>query len=120
MIAKTHGRNGGGHVLAVTTNPAPGSPVARTPQQARDVIGGRLEPGDPATVDRLAAIVSARTRVPSSEVARRALERARATGYDELLRRHRAAWDAAWDAADLCVDGDGRRRHALRFRQSTT
>ena len=56
LIASTRGRNGGGHVLAVTTTPAPGSPVARTPQQARDVIGGRLEPGDPATVDRLAAM----------------------------------------------------------------
>jgi trehalose/maltose hydrolase-like predicted phosphorylase len=115
LIARTRGRNGGGHVLAVTTNPAPGSPVARTPQQARDVIGGRLEPGDPATVDRLAAIVSARTRVPSPEVARRALERARETGYNELLRRHRAAWDAAWDAADLRVDGDADDQHALRF-----
>ncbi len=115
MIARTRGRNGGGHVLAVTTNPAPGSPVARTPQQARDVIGGRLEPGDPATVDRLAAIASARTKVPSPDVARRALERARAAGYDELLRRHRAAWDAAWDAADLRIDGDAEDQHALRF-----
>jgi kojibiose phosphorylase len=115
MIARTRGRNGGGHVLAVTTNPAPGSPVVRTPQQARDVIGGRLEPGDPATVDRLAAIVSARTRIPSPDVARRALERARDTGYDELLRRHREAWDAAWGAADLRVDGDAEDQHALRF-----
>ena len=115
LIASTRARNGGGHVLAVTTNPAPGSPVARTPQQARDVIGGRLEQGDPATVDRLAAIVSARTRVPSPEVARRALQRARDTGFDELLRRHRAAWTAAWDAADLRVDGDADDQHALRF-----
>ena len=114
-MASTRGRNGGGHVLAVTTNPAPGWPVTRTPQQARDVIGGRLEPGDPATVDRLAAIVSARTKVPSPEVARRALQRARETGFDELLRRHRAAWDAAWDAADLRVDGDAGDQHALRF-----
>jgi kojibiose phosphorylase len=115
LMARTRGRNGGGHVLAVTTNPAPGSPVARTPQQARDVIGGRLEPGDPATVDRLAAIVSARTRVPSVESARRALEKARATGYDELLRRHRVAWDAAWAAADVRIDGDAEDQHALRF-----
>ncbi|NLE22767.1 MAG: glycoside hydrolase family 65 protein [Actinobacteria bacterium] len=115
LVASTRGRNGGGHVLAVTTNPAPGSPVARTPQQARDVIAGRLEQGDPATIDRLAAIVSARTRVPSAEVARRALERARDTGFDELLRRHRAAWEAAWDAADLRVDGDVDDQHALRF-----
>ncbi len=115
LIASTRGRNGGGHVLAVTTNPAPGSPVARTPQQARDVIGGRLEPGDPATVDRLAAIVSARTRVPSPEVARRALQRAREIGFDELLRRHRSAWDEAWAAADLRLDGDVDDQHALRF-----
>ena len=115
LIARTRGRNGGGHVLAVTTNPAPGSPVVRTPQQARDVIGGRLEPGDPATVDRLAAIVSARSRVPSPESARRALQRARETGYDELLRRHRAAWDAAWQAADVRIDGDPSDQHALRF-----
>jgi kojibiose phosphorylase len=115
LIASTRGRNGGGHVLAVTTNPAPGSPVVRTPQQARDVIGGRLEPGDPATVDRLAAIVSARTKVPSPEVARRALQRAQEAGYDELLRRHRSAWDAAWEAADLRVDGDAADQHALRF-----
>ena len=108
LIASTRGRNGGGHVLAVTTKPAPGSPVARTPQQARDVIGGRLEPGDPATVDRLAAIVSARTKVPSPEVARRGpAAGARQLGYDELLRRHRAAWDAAL----------GRRRPARRRRR---
>lgn len=115
LIASTQGRNGGGHVLAVTTSPAPGSPVVRTPQQARDVIGGRLEPGDPATIDRLAAIASARTKVPSLEVARRALQRACDAGYDELLRRHRAAWDAAWTEADLRVDGDADDQHALRF-----
>ena len=115
LIARTRGRNGGGHVLAVTTNPAPGSPVVRMPRQARDVIGGRVEPGDPATVDRLAAIVSARTRVPSAESARRALEQARETGYDELLRRHRAAWDAAWRTADVRIDGDAEDQHALRF-----
>jgi trehalose/maltose hydrolase-like predicted phosphorylase len=115
FIARTRGRNGGGHVLAVTTRPAPGSPVVRHVEQARDVIGGRLEPGDPATVDRLAAIVSARTRVPSTETARRALTRAEQLGFDELLRRHRAAWDERWHDADLVVDGDAADQTALRF-----
>ena len=109
------GRNGGGHVLAVTTRPAPGSPVARHVEQARDVIGGRLEPGDPATVDRLAAIVSARSKVPSADAARRALARAEELGFDELLRRHRAAWDARWRDADLVVEGDADDQQALRF-----
>jgi kojibiose phosphorylase len=99
----------------VTTKPAAGSPVARHLVQARDVIGGRLEPGEPATVDRLAVIVPARTRVPSSETARRALLRAEQLGYDELLRRHRAAWDERWRDADLVVDGDADDQQALRF-----
>jgi len=115
FIARTKGRNGGGHVLAVTTRPAPGSPVVRHVEQARDVIGGRLEPGDPATVDRLAALVSARTRVPSADSARRALARAEELGFDELLRRHRAAWDARWHDSDLVVEGDAGDQEALRF-----
>ncbi len=115
FIARTRGRNGGGHVLAVTTRAAPGSPVVRHMEQARDVIGGRLEPGDPATVDRLAALVSARTKVPSASSARRALARAEELGFDELLRRHRAAWEARWRDADLVVDGDAGDQEALRF-----
>ena len=115
FLARTHGRNGGGHVLAVTTQPAPGSPVTRHLEQARDVIGGRLEPGDPATVDRLAVIVSARTKVPSSDTARRGLARAEQLGYDELLRRHRAAWAERWRDADLVVSGDADDQQALRF-----
>ena len=115
FIARTQGRNGGGHALAVTTRPAPGSPIARHVEQARDVIGGRLEPGDPATVDRLAALVSARTRAPSSDSARRVLARAEELGFDELLRRHRAEWDARWRDSDLVIEGDRSDQEALRF-----
>ena len=115
LIARTAGRNGGGHVLALTTRPVRGSPVVRYVEQGRDVIGGRLEPGDPATVDRLAAIVAARTRVPSSNTAGRVLARAERLGLDELLRRHRAAWDERWRDADLVVSGDAADQEALRF-----
>ena len=115
LIARTAGRGGGGHALAVTTRPVAGSPVVRSVEQGRDVIGGRLEPGDPATVDRLAAIVSARTRAPSPNSALRALARAERLGYDELLRRHGAAWAERWRDADLVVDGDAADQQALRF-----
>jgi trehalose/maltose hydrolase-like predicted phosphorylase len=115
LLARTSGRNGGGHVLAVATRPASGSPVVRYVDQGRDVIGGRLEPGDPATVDRLAAVVSARTRVPSSAAACRALGRAERLGFDELLRLHRAAWEERWRDADLVVVGDPEDQEALRF-----
>ncbi len=115
LLARTMGRNGGGHVLALTTQPAFGSPIVRYVDQGRDVIGGLLEPGDPATVDRLAALVSARTRVPSAAAVDRVLERAMRLGYDELLRRHRAAWEDRWRDADLVVEGDDDDQQALRF-----
>jgi len=115
FVVSTRGRNGGGHVLAVSTAPAHGSPVERTVDQARDVIGGRLEAGEPATVDRLAAIVSARTRVPSRDRAVEALARAETLGFDELLARHEEAWAARWGDSDLVIDGDERAQEALRF-----
>jgi kojibiose phosphorylase len=114
-IARTHGRNGGGHVLALTTNPAPGSPVARRIEQSRDVIGGHVVPGEPATIDRLAAIVSARTRPPSTDRAERALAQAESIGYDELLRRHLVAWDERWQDADVIIEGDDEAQLAVRF-----
>ena len=115
FVVSTRGRKGGGHVLAVSTRPAAGSPVERTVDQARDVIGGRLEAGEPATVDRLAAIVSARTRLPSKEKAVRTLERAARLGFEELLARHEAAWAARWRDSDLVVEGDAAAQEALRF-----
>ncbi|PKN48948.1 MAG: glycoside hydrolase family 65, partial [Deltaproteobacteria bacterium HGW-Deltaproteobacteria-20] len=57
----------------------------------------------------------ARTKVPSSGTARRALARAESLGYDELLRRHRAAWDERWHDADLVVTGDADDQQAIRF-----
>ncbi len=115
FVALSKGRNGGGHVLAVTTRPASGSPVSRRVEQARDVIGGRLEAGEPATVDRFAAIAAGRSRVPSVQSARSALERAERLGFDELLRRQRAAWRQRWRDADLVIEGDAEAQQALRF-----
>ncbi len=116
VLTRTRGRNGGGHALVASTRPAPGSPIARhLDQDRRDVIGGRLEAGDLATVDRIAAVVSARTRVPSAESARKVLAWAEGVGYDELFRRHCDAWEERWRDADLAVEGDPVGQEALRF-----
>ncbi len=115
FVASTRGRNGGGHVLAESTRPAAGSPVERTVEQARDVIGGRLEAGEPATVDRLVAIVSARTRLPSRDRALRTLERAERLGFEELLARHQAVWAERWRDSDVVIEGDAPAQEALRF-----
>jgi len=114
FIARTKGRNGGGHVLAVTSAPAARLPVVRHMEQARDVIGGASSRATrhrgPAGGARLGAHQSA-----VRDAARRALARAEELGFDELLRRHRAAWDERWRDADLVVDGDAGDQEALRF-----
>jgi trehalose/maltose hydrolase-like predicted phosphorylase len=115
LLAWTRGRNGGGHTLAVSTAPSPGSPLVRAVQQSRDAIGGRVVAGEPASVDRLAAIVAARSRAPSGTSARAALDRGRRMGYDELLRRHRAMWESCWGACDVRIDGDAEAQMATRF-----
>ena len=115
FVARTKGRKGGGHVLAVSTRPAAGSPVARYVEQSRDVIGGRLDCDQPATIDRVAAVVSSQSRPPATTTALGALEQAEVAGFDELLRRHVAAWRERWADAAVSVGGDPHAELALRF-----
>jgi kojibiose phosphorylase len=115
FIARTRGRRGGGHVLAVATTPAPGSPVSRHLEMYRDVIGGELQVEEPATIDRLATVASSPRRVPPESKARRALQQAGSVGYDELLDRHREVWERRWRDADVAIVGDSRAQLAVRF-----
>ena len=115
FVVRTKGRKGGGHVLAVSTMPASGSPVARYLEQSRDVIGGRLDCDEPATIDRIAAVVSSPSRPPATSTALNVLERAEAAGFDELLRRHVAAWRERWADAEVSIGGDKHAELALRF-----
>ncbi len=115
FVARTKGRKGGGHVLAVSTRPAAGSPVTRYLERSRDVIGGRLDCDQPATIDRLAVVVSSPSRPPATTTALAALERAEAAGFDELLRRHVEAWRERWADVAVSVGGDPHAELALRF-----
>ncbi len=115
FVTRTKGRKGGGHVLAVSTRPASGSPVARYVERSRDVIGGRLDCDEPATIDRFAALVSSANRPPATSAALAALRRAEEQGFDELLRRHVAAWRERWDDAAVAIGGDPHAELALRF-----
>jgi trehalose/maltose hydrolase-like predicted phosphorylase len=115
FVARTRGRHGGGHVLAISTQPAEGSPVARTVEQWRDVIGGTIECDEPATVDRLAAVSSSMSRVPAAASALSALAAAERTGFDELVRRHVEEWRRIWVDAEIGLEGDAQAQLALRF-----
>jgi len=115
FVARTKGRKGGGHVLVVSTRPVAGSPVSRYLEQSREVIGGRLDRDEPATIDRLAVVVSSPSRPPATTTALGVLEQAESAGFDELLRRHAEAWRARWADAAVSVGGDPHAELALRF-----
>ncbi|MBV8950850.1 MAG: glycoside hydrolase family 65 protein [Actinobacteria bacterium] len=84
---------------------------------ARVVISTSLEPGERLTVIKLVAYGwSAVRSLPAvrDQVAA-ALEGARRTGWDGLLREQRAYLDDFWSHADVEVEGDAEIQQALRF-----
>jgi kojibiose phosphorylase len=113
LLTHTWGRNGGSHAVALATYATPGSRIAR--QQFQVGIGGHLADGEAASVDRLGAVAISVSHDSCGTPAKTALERARALGFDELLRRHRAAWAASWRQCDLRIDGDPEAQRAARF-----
>lgn len=114
-VITTQARNGGGHTLAVSTAPAPGSDLMRKTMQSREAIGGWMDPGARATVDRFAAVESGVNRPPTPERVVRRLRQAQSLGFDEMLRRHVAAWDELWERCDIEIDGDPESQRAIRF-----
>ncbi len=50
-----------------------------------------------------------------AEAAMRTLETARGRGVQDLLDRHRAAWEERWRDADVVIDGDLELQRAFRF-----
>ena len=115
FVVRTKGRKGGGHTLAVSTKPAIGSPVMRYLEQSRDVIGGRLDRDEPATIDRIAVVRSSASRPPATRSALDTLEQAERAGFDQLLARHVEAWRERWADTAISVGGDPKAELALRF-----
>jgi kojibiose phosphorylase len=89
--------------------------VVRRALQSRDMIGGWVEAGEPASVDRLTVVSSARTRPPSPAGLRDLIDGVQSVGYDELLRRHTDAWRRLWERCDVSIDGDPTSQLAIRF-----
>jgi hypothetical protein len=63
-------------------------------------------------VDRIAAV---RAAPSTAQDATGELDRAVETGFDGLLREHRAAWARRWADAEIVIDGDPEAELAARF-----
>ncbi|WP_435825935.1 glycoside hydrolase family 65 protein [Micromonospora zamorensis] len=90
-----------------------------TPDRVRLTVTGRLHPGERLRLTKFAAYEWASVDgTPADELAALVVaeaDAARADGFDALLTDQRAALDAAWQVADVQLDGDQDLQQAVRF-----
>ncbi|MFG3423641.1 glycoside hydrolase family 65 protein [Micromonospora sp. NPDC049460] len=96
---------------------APGVDCA--PDRLRLTLSGTLRAGERLELTKFAAYECATVdATPPQGLARLVVEEAgaaRAAGFDALLAAQRAALDAAWQTADVLLDGDAELQQAIRF-----
>ncbi|MFF5176804.1 glycoside hydrolase family 65 protein [Micromonospora sp. NPDC000316] len=90
-----------------------------TPDRVRLTVAGRLHPGERLRLTKFAAYECVSVDgAPAAELAdlvAAEADAARADGFDALLADQRASLDAAWQVADVLLDGDPELQQALRF-----
>lgn len=75
-----------------------------------------LEPGTDHTFRKFVAVfTSLDEKGDPAEAAHAACLHAKETGFDTLLARHSARWDAIWERSDVRIDGDDEAQFALRY-----
>ncbi|MCO1595696.1 family 65 glycosyl hydrolase [Micromonospora sp. RHAY321] len=91
----------------------------RTPDRVRLTVTGRLHPGERLRLTKFAAYECASVDgTPPGELAdlvAAEADAARSDGFEALLADQRATLDAAWQAADVLLDGDPELQQAVRF-----
>lgn len=96
---------------------APG--VDCTPDRLRLTLTGTLRAGERLRLTKFAAYECTPVDgLPPEELARLVVaeaDAARAEGFEALLAGQRAALDAAWQTADVQLDGDDELQQAIRF-----
>ena len=82
-----------------------------------ETYSGDVEAGETALLEKFALCFTSRDYAENLllTMALKAAARAREVGYEELLRAHRAAWKARWDACDVEIRGDDRAQQGIRF-----
>lgn len=103
----------------VTTGSQDGTAWARSSGEGGGVVAASRETSRQGpgwrTLERLVAYATDARRPPALDDAEQLLERATRTGFDRLLREHRAAWAHRWDRANVWLPDDPSSELALRF-----
>jgi beta-phosphoglucomutase len=93
---------------------------AGAPAEACDLLGYpaikvpfHADKGQRVTADKLVTVYTSRDGSLPVSAAREALSEL--PGYEELRAAHEAAWDRAWQACDVLVEGNPRDQLAIRY-----
>lgn len=74
-----------------------------------------LEQFGTVTFDKLTAIYTSRDTEDPLAAALQKADQAGSSGYDTVLRHHRARWAEYWDRTDIQIDGDETAQVGIRF-----
>ncbi len=91
-------------VLIDGTPAAAGRRLVAEPGFVAHALTLNLEPGRPATVEKIAALYTSRDRAISESLLEARQAAQGAAGFGELEARHAAAWDALWNRFDIQLD----------------
>ena len=81
------------------------------------IYHSRLKPDETLTLEKYFSVVTSRDH-PKSELNNRAVEnalKAKAAGFDQLLKDHKRAWAAIWAHSDIEIKGDDASQQGIRF-----
>lgn len=74
-----------------------------------------LSEGEMISFNQYMAVHTGNDTYRPQKAVRESLERARASGYEALLGKHKSIWDLRWDRCDVEIQGDEAARTVLRY-----
>jgi trehalose/maltose hydrolase-like predicted phosphorylase len=75
----------------------------------------KLDPMASVTFDKITAVYTSRDDQQPLKAARKKVEEAASSGYEQLLAVHKAEWAKYWEDCDVQIDGDEEAQQIVRF-----
>ncbi len=114
-VATRHTREGLAMVMRLNTeSPLTGREALRCKRNPGGSIQARLEVGETLAADKLVAVYTTDTADDPLAAAQAKAREASDAGYDDLVKRNKAAWAAFWRDGDVIIKGDNAAQIALR------
>lgn len=71
--------------------------------------------GQTASIQKLGGYTISMNHENTGEAAKKAIEKAKHIGYNQLLEDQKTAWAKIWEMSDITIDGDVKAQQGIRF-----